>query len=138
MTSSASVGRPQGGTTTKCSFSLNTVVYDDLKYIADNLGVSRSVFLSMILAESLPALRKASELMKEKNEIDVNEVFISRSIIGSTFETKIKEEFFSNGKKMIKPLIKGSAFITGKQELYVSKNDPFPEGYRLNDTWPDF
>ena len=37
-----------------------------------------------------------------------------------------------------KPLIKGSAFITGKQELYVSKNDPFPEGYRLNDTWPDF
>jgi proline racemase len=77
-------------------------------------------------------------LMKEKNEIDVNEVFISRSIIGSTFETKIKEEVFSNGKKMIKPLIKGSAFITGKQELYVSKNDPFPEGYRLNDTWPDF
>ena len=77
-------------------------------------------------------------LMKEKNEIDVNEVFISRSIIGSTFETKIKEEFFSNGKKMILPLIKGSAFITGKQELYVSKNDPFQEGYRLNDTWPDF
>ena len=77
-------------------------------------------------------------LMKEKNEIDVNEVFISRSIIGSTFETKIKEEVISNGKKMIKPLIKGSAFITGKQELYVSKNDPFPEGYRLNDTWPDF
>ena len=77
-------------------------------------------------------------LMKEKNEIDVNEVFISRSIIGSTFETKIKEEVISNGKKMIKPLIKGSAFITGKQELYVSKNDPFPEGYTLNDTWPDF
>ena len=77
-------------------------------------------------------------LMKEKNEIDVNEVFISRSIIGSTFDTKIKEEVISNGKKMIKPLIKGSAFITGKQELYVSKNDPFPEGYRLNDTWPDF
>ena len=76
-------------------------------------------------------------LMKEKNEIDVNEMFISRSIIGSTFETKIKEEFISNGKKMIKPLIKGSAFITGKQEFYVSKNDPFPEGYRLNDTWPD-
>ena len=77
-------------------------------------------------------------LMKEKNEIDVNEVFISRSIIGSTFETKIKEEIISNGKKMIKPLIKCSAFITGKQELYISKNDPFPEGYRLNDTWPDF
>ena len=77
-------------------------------------------------------------LMKQKNEIDINETFISRSIIGSTFEAKIKEEFVSNNKKMIKPLIKGSAFITGKQELYVSKDDPFPEGYRLNDTWPDF
>ena len=77
-------------------------------------------------------------LMKQKNEIDINETFISRSIIGSTFEAKIKEEFVSNNKKMIKPLIKGSAFITGKQELYITKDDPFPEGYRLNDTWPDF
>ena len=77
-------------------------------------------------------------LMKQKNEIDINETFISRLIIGSTFEAKIKEEFVSNNKKMIKPLIKGSAFITGKQELYVTKDDPFPEGYRLNDTWPDF
>jgi len=77
-------------------------------------------------------------LMKQKNEIDINETFISRSIIGSTFEAKIKEEFISNNKQMITPLIKGSAFITGKQELYISKDDPFPEGYRLNDTWPDF
>ena len=77
-------------------------------------------------------------LMKQKNEIDINETFISRSIIGSTFEAKIKEEFVSNNKQMIKPLIKGSAFITGKQELYISRDDPFPEGYRLNDTWPDF
>ena len=76
-------------------------------------------------------------LMKQKNEIDINEIFISRSIIGSSFEAKIKEEFISNNKQMIKPLIKGSAFITGKQELYISKDDPFPEGYRLNDTWPD-
>ena len=31
---------------------------------------------------------------------------------------------------------KGSAFITGRQELYVSSDDQFPEGYKLNDTWP--
>ena len=77
-------------------------------------------------------------LMREKNQIDIGETFISRSIIGSIFESKIKKEFVSYNKNMIKPLIKGSAFITGKQDLYVSKNDPFPEGYRLNDTWPDF
>ena len=75
-------------------------------------------------------------LMRVKNEINVNEKFISRSIIGSRFETYIVEEFISNNKKMIIPSIKGSAFITGKQEMYVSDDDPFPKGYRLNDTWP--
>ena len=38
---------------------------------------------------------------------------------------------------MIIPSIKGSAFITGEQKMYISKDDPFPEGYKLNDTWPD-
>lgn len=72
MVSQAKQGRPQGATTTKCSFSLNSEVLDDLKHIADNIGVSRSVFLSMVLAESLPALRKASDLMKEKKENDLS------------------------------------------------------------------
>ena len=37
---------------------------------------------------------------------------------------------------MIIPSIKGSAFITGEQEMYISDDDPFPDGYQLNDTWP--
>jgi len=54
------------------------------------------------------------------------------------FESKIVDEFMSNNKNMVTPTITGSAFITGKQELYLSKNDPFPKGYRLNDTWPQY
>ena len=77
-------------------------------------------------------------LMREKNEINLNETFISKSIIGSLFESKIIDEFMSNNKNMVTPTITGSAFITGKQELYLSKNDPFPKGYRLNDTWPQY
>ena len=76
-------------------------------------------------------------LMRAKNEINVNEKFISRSIIGSRFESYIDKEFTSENKKMIIPSIKGSAFITGKQEMYLSEDDPFPQGYRLNDTWPN-
>ena len=38
---------------------------------------------------------------------------------------------------MIRPNIKGSAFITGEQILYKDDQDSFPQGYRLNDTWPD-
>ena len=44
--------------------------------------------------------------------------------------------FYKENIKYINSLIKGSAFITGQQELYISKDDPFPQGYRLNDTWP--
>ena len=30
---------------------------------------------------------------------------------------------------------KGSAFISGMQECYISKDDSFTAGYKLNDTW---
>lgn len=85
------MGRPAGATTTKCSFSLNTAVYDDLKYIADNIGVSRSVFLSMILAESLPQLRKASDLMKQKNENDFDSATLYAKKSKSILDNRISE-----------------------------------------------
>ena len=75
--------------------------------------------------------------MRARNEININEKYISRSIIGSKFEAFIIEEFIKENKKMIIPSIKGSAFITGNQEMYVSDQDPFPQGYRLSDTWPN-
>ncbi|PPR49275.1 MAG: Trans-3-hydroxy-L-proline dehydratase [Alphaproteobacteria bacterium MarineAlpha5_Bin5] len=75
-------------------------------------------------------------LMYAKNEINVNEKFISKSIIGSTFESYISHQYSEENKTMIVPSIKGSAFITGEQEMYISNDDPFPEGYKLNDTWP--
>ena len=76
-------------------------------------------------------------VMKEKNEIQINQEFISESIIGSTFRASIEKEVIINNKNCIIPKITGSAFITGKQNLYIDKDDPFPEGYKLNDTWPD-
>ena len=76
-------------------------------------------------------------VMKEKNEIQINQEFISESIIGSKFKASIEKEVIINNKNCIIPKITGSAFITGKQNLYIDKDDPFPEGYRLNDTWPD-
>jgi len=57
-------GTGTGGTTTKCSFSLNTEVLSDLKEVADNIGVTRSAFLSLLLAESLPQLKIASRVLK--------------------------------------------------------------------------
>ncbi len=55
----------------------------------------------------------------------------------NTFETFIESENQEFSKMMIRPNIKGSAFITGEQILYKDDEDPFPQGYRLNDTWPN-
>jgi proline racemase len=54
------------------------------------------------------------------------------SVLGSTFEGRIVAEAGGG----IVPAIRGSAFITGRSELYLDDRDPFPEGYLLNDTWP--
>jgi proline racemase len=54
------------------------------------------------------------------------------SVIGSTFEGRIVAE----AGEGIVPAIRGSAFVTGRTELYVDDRDPFPDGYLLNDTWP--
>ena len=75
-------------------------------------------------------------LLRKKNQIDIGEKFITKSIIESTFECFIEKEIQQHSKQTIIPNIKGSAFITGEQILYKDDKDPFPEGYRLNDTWP--
>ena len=75
-------------------------------------------------------------LMRKRKEIGINETIIMKSIIDSKFECKITKEFNKKSVHYITPSIKGSAFITGYQELYISDKDPFPQGYRLNDTWP--
>ena len=75
-------------------------------------------------------------LLRKKNQIEIKEKFISQSIIGSVFECFIESESNEYSKQIIVPNIKGSAFITGEQILYKDDQDPFPQGYRLNDTWP--
>lgn len=65
-------GTGTGGTTTKTSFSLNNDVLADLIYISDSIGISRSAFLSMLLAESLPTLRIAAEAVRTGD--DPNEI----------------------------------------------------------------
>ncbi len=58
------------------------------------------------------------------------------SPIGSTFDGRVIAETTVDGRAAIVPAIRGSAFVTGRFELYVDPSDPFPEGYLLSDTWP--
>ena len=74
--------------------------------------------------------------MHLKNEIKLNEKFISQSILDTTFECELVSKEEKNGTICVVPEIKGQAWITGEQKLYLDDNNPFPKGYRLTDTWP--
>ncbi len=58
------------------------------------------------------------------------------SVIGSVFEGRIVSETTVGGRPAIVPAIRGSAWITGFNQLVLDAADPFPEGYVLSDTWP--
>jgi trans-L-3-hydroxyproline dehydratase len=58
------------------------------------------------------------------------------SVIGTTFEGRIVSETTVGGRPAIVPAIRGSAWITGFNQLVLDPADPFPEGYVLSDTWP--
>ena len=62
----------------------------------------------------------------------VGDAMTHASVIGSTFDGRIVAE---TGDGIV-PAIRGSAFITGRAELYVDDRDPYPEGYLVGDTWP--
>lgn len=64
------------------------------------------------------------------------ERFVARSIIGSRFDCEIKAVSAVAGRPAIMPSIRGRAWITGAQQLMLDPDDPWPEGYRLSDTWP--
>ena len=74
--------------------------------------------------------------MHLKKEINLDEKFISQSILDTTFECELVSEEEKDGTVCVVPEIKGQAWITGEQKLYLDDNNPFPNGYRLTDTWP--
>lgn len=59
----------------------------------------------------------------------------ARSLIGSTFSGKILGETSSGNRDAILTEISGRGWITGIHQHMLDPSDPWPEGYRLSDTW---
>ncbi len=66
----------------------------------------------------------------------VGDAMTHASALGTTFDGRIVAAADVAGTPAIVPAIRGSAWITGRSDLYVDPDDPFPEGYLLSDTWP--
>ncbi len=75
-------------------------------------------------------------VLHAKGQLKPGDRYIGKSIIDSRFDCCIVEETRVGDKTAIIPSIRGRAWITGTHQVMVDPDDPWPEGYRLSDTWP--
>jgi len=75
-------------------------------------------------------------LLHAAGQMQVGETFTARSIIGSEFHGKIAGTTTVGDRPAIIPEITGRAWITGTHQHMLDPDDPWPDGYRLTDTWP--
>jgi proline racemase len=105
-----------------CLVSRNTVVIDPGKLDRSPTGTGCSARMAVLHA---------------RGEMRAGDCLIGRSIIDSRFECRIVEETLVGDRPAIVPAIRGRAWITGTHQLMLDPEDPWPDGYRVSDTWPE-
>ena len=75
-------------------------------------------------------------LMHARGQMTGADRYSATSLIGARFTGRILGATTCGGVAAIRPEIKGRAWITGQSTLMLDPEDPWPEGYRLSDTWP--
>ena len=76
-------------------------------------------------------------VLHARGEMSIGDRYVARSIIDSEFRCRIEAEAAVGEKKAIVPSVSGRAWITGTHQHTLDPDDPWPEGYRLADTWPE-
>jgi len=81
------------------------------------------------------ALSARMAVMAARGEMEVGQTLTATSIIDSHFTGQITELATVGGKPAIIPEISGRGWITGTHQHMLDPDDPWPEGYKVNDTW---
>ena len=81
------------------------------------------------------ALSAQLAVLAVRKQIEVGTLVNATSIIGSVFEGKIIKHCTLGGISAVIPEISGRAWITGTHQHMLDPSDPWPQGYRLSDTW---
>ncbi|CAM3651451.1 trans-3-hydroxy-L-proline dehydratase [Parendozoicomonas haliclonae] len=75
-------------------------------------------------------------VMYARGQMQEGEKLTMSSVIDSIFSGKIVGTTMVGDKPAITPEISGRAWITGTHQHMLDPSDPWPEGYRISDTWP--
>jgi len=101
--------------------SKNTVVIDPGKLDRSPTGTGCSARMAVLHA---------------RGQMQPGDKLIGKSIIDSSFDCSIVEVTRVGNKKAIVPSIRGRGWVTGTHQVMLDPDDPWPDGYRLSDTWP--
>jgi len=74
-------------------------------------------------------------VLHARGVMHVGQTLTARSIIGSTFIGSIVDTARVGKSPAIVPEISGRGWITGVHQHMLDPDDPWPGGYRINDTW---
>ena len=75
-------------------------------------------------------------VLHARGELVEREPFVGLSPIDSRFDCRIESLTRVGGRSAVVPSLSGRAWITGTHQHTLDPDDPWPEGYRLSDTWP--
>ena len=75
-------------------------------------------------------------LMHRRGQIAQGALLTAYSLIGSQFQGRVVAQARVGDLPAIVPEISGRAWITETRQLLLDPSDPWPRGYRVNDTWP--
>ena len=75
-------------------------------------------------------------VLHARGELAVDEPFAGLSPIDSRFDCRIESLTRVGERGAVLPSLGGRAWITGTHQHTLDPHDPWPEGYRLSDTWP--
>ena len=81
------------------------------------------------------ALSARLALLSARGQIGEGESLTTVSLIDSCFSGRIVGETRVGDTAAILPEISGRGWITGIHQHLLDPDDPWPEGYRLSDTW---
>lgn len=62
--------------------------------------------------------------------------YIGESVIGSRFHCHVDSLTRVGNLDAVIPVISGRAWVTGTHQHMLDPSDPWPQGYRVTDTWP--
>lgn len=71
-----------------------------------------------------------------RGELQLDQTFVSESIIGTRFEGRIVEETQVGERRAIIPQVTGRAHLTGFHQFVLDPDDPFPGGFSLGNQGP--